>query len=241
MIASAGKVNASSLVLLLCVVGCDRAAEREAEEEALRQRPPVSGGNITQAMSAERVTPKLPTLEDRLLRAIRDGNRDGVERWLAEGEKLGSGAPLLVAAVRGEGDLAFVQWLTDEGAALNVSDAAGRTPLSWAAGQGSGAEVAFLLKRGADASRADQLGRTPLHFAVFSGDPNVVTLLLDASADVNAQDSLGTTPLMYACAKNEADIVRTLRERGADDTLKDKLGRTAAERAHGEPNPCTVP
>jgi ankyrin repeat protein len=48
-------------------------------------------------------------------------------------------------------------------------------------------------------------------------------------------------PLMYACAKNEADIVKTLRKRGADSAFKDKLGRTAAERAHGEDNPCMTP
>jgi hypothetical protein len=227
-----------SLGLVVLWIGCDRSREDAAEAEAIHHKPPVQTGNVGQAMRAEPVRPRLPTTDDRLLLAIREGDRARAERLIAEGATLDPEAALLVAAVRGKGDLAFVRWLAGQGVGVDVPDAAGRTPLSWAAGSGSEDEVVYLSKRGASVDTVDQLGRTPLHYGVFSGDPVVVISLLEANADIDAQDALGTTPLMYACAKNQRALVETLQSRGADPTLKDKLGRTAAERAHGENNPC---
>ena len=225
--------------LVFLSAGCDRAEKREAEAEALRKKPPVQTGNIREAMGAERLAPKIPSADERLLIAIRGGDRARAHRWLDQGASIDAKAPVLVAAVRGKGDLAFIEWLVGAGAAVDVPDPAGRTPLSWAAGEGSVEEVTYLLAQGANVGTRDQLGRTPLHFAVFSEETEVVELLLNASADINAQDSLGTTPLMYACAKNQAAVIEALKARGADPGVKDKLGRTAAERAHGDENPCT--
>lgn len=222
----------------LASIGCDRSEKRAADEDALRGKAPTRTGNIAEAMAGERVRPTLPTPDERLMVAVRKGDRGDVQVWLSEGAKLDPDEPVLVAAVRGEGDLDFVKWLVSRSVEIDVADDAGRTPLSWAAGSGDDREVAYLLSQGADPARTDQLGRTPLHFAVFSGDEKVVERLLSASSNVDAQDSLGTTPLMYACAKNQREIVQVLRKAGANPTLKDKLGRTAAERAHGEDNPC---
>lgn len=238
MIASLRQTAALIGGLVFLSAGCDRAEKREAEAEALRKKPPVQTGSISEAMGSERVAPKIPSADERLLIAIRGGDRARAERWLDQGASIDPSEAVLVAAVRGKGDLAFIEWLVGAGAAVDLPDAAGRTPLSWAAGQGSTEEVRFLLARGADVDARDQLGRTPLHFAVFGEANGVVSQLLDASADINALDSLGTTPLMYACAKNQPVIVDNLKARGADPNLKDKLGRTAAERAHGDGNPC---
>lgn len=226
------------LLSLLGSLGCDRAEKRAAEEQALRDRPPVKGGSVTEAMARERVASRLPTVEEQLMLAIREGDRSKVERQLSEGARLDSHAPLLVTAVRGEGDLSFIEWLMELGVGIDVPDAAGRTPLSWAAGRGSLEIVSHLLERGASVEPVDQLGRSPLHYAVFGGNDLVVERLLDANVSPNVQDSLGTTPLMYACSKNLPNIVRTLRARGADPTIEDRLGRTAARRAHGVDNPC---
>jgi hypothetical protein len=226
--------------LSLLGLGCDGARQREAEQQALQKRPPVASGNINQTMGADqRVVPKLPTPQDRFLIAVREGDRDAAARWLEKGSNIHEGA-VLVAAVRGRGDLAFAQWLVANGAGIDTPDEAGRTPLSWAAGRGSPPQVDYLLEQGASVESTDRLGRTPLHFAVFSAEDEVVQRLLAASAAVNAQDSLGSTPLMYACSKNLTKIVQTLLERGADPSLKDKLGRTAEERAHGPDNPCVL-
>ena len=239
MIGSLRLTLQASLALAALSLGCDDAKKREAEAEALKKKPPVQTGNIGQAMQAERATPKLPTASDRLLLAIRSGDRNEAQHWLDAGASIDPKAPVLVAAVRGKGDLDFVDWLLAQGAGLDIPDAARRTALSWAAGQGDAGEASFLLKRGASVTSTDQLGRTPLHFAVFSGDATVVALLLEAGAAIDAQDSLGSTPLMYACAKNRPEVIQLLVDRGADRTVKDKLGRTAAERAHGEGNLCS--
>lgn len=224
--------------LALLGLGCDRARQREADTQA--QPPPAATGNINQAMGVnERIVPKLPTPQDRFLLAVRDGDREAAARRLGEGARVEDGA-VVVAAVRGKGDVKLIEWLVGQGARIDLPDDSGRTPLSWAAGRGSLQEVDYFLKKGADVKSTDRLGRTPLHFAVFSGESAVVERLLAASAAVNAQDSLGSTPLMYACAKNQAQIVKTLLEGGADPSLKDKLGRNAEERAHGENNPCAV-
>jgi len=233
---------ALALGLAMLGFGCDRDRVRESEETALVERDPVSSaGSVNQALgTGERVVPRIPTSQDRLLVAIREGDKDATARSLAEGAKLAGQTASLVAAVRGEGDVAFVDWLVQQGAPIDAPDSSGRTPLSWAAGRGALDEVDYLLARGADIAKTDGLGRAPLHYAVFSGQAPVVERLLAASANVNLQDALGTTPLMYACAKNLPEVVQALRAAGADPSLEDKLGRTAPERAHGADNPCKV-
>jgi len=227
-----------ALGLALLGLGCEHARPDQAEQEALEKRPPVPTGNVNQVMGAdERIVPKLPTPQDQLLLALQTGDREAAALWLGQGARIDDGA-VLVSAVRGQGDQEFIEWLVARGAAIDAPDDAGRTPLSWAAGRGAVWQVDYLLKQGADVKTTDRLGRSPLHFGVFSGEQAVIERLLAASAEVNARDSLQSTPLMYACSKNEKEIVQLLVDHGADPSLKDKLGRTAAERAHGEGNPC---
>lgn len=190
----------------------------------------------------ERPIPKIPTPNDRFLLAAQELDRAALERWLGEGAEVGAqdavGSTATVLAVREGADTELLVFLLDRGAPLDVPDAAGRTPLSWAAGGGLAELVTVLLRRGADVATVDTLGRTVLHYAVFSGESAVLPSLLGAGAEVDHQDSLGGTPLMYACGKNDAQMVQALSEHGADPNIEDKLGRTAADRAHGEDNPC---
>lgn len=226
-------------VALLLLGGCtEDDAAHHAEEEALRAKAPVQTGSLNQAMgSGERVAPTLPTPQDRFVMALRIGDEAEAERWLESGALVDSGAGLVVA-VRGTGTLDFVRWLVERGAPINQADAAGRTPLSWAAGKGRRDVVSYLLGRGAAIGQRDQLERTPLHYAVFGGDETVVALLLEADAEVDAQDRLGSTPLMYACAKNLPQVVAVLDRAGADRTIRDTLGRTATGRAHEPSGAC---
>lgn len=229
----------ASVGLACAALSCDRGDRRAAEEDALRKRAPVKTATLEQAMGAnERAVPKLPSAQDRFLFAVRQGDLEEAKRWLDKGAELDGKDAVLVAAVRGKGDLELIEWLIQSGAPLDAADDAGRTPLSWAASQGALRLVERLLGLGANVHRVDRLGRTPMHYATFSDETDVVEALLRAGADVNVQDLLGTTPLMYACSKNSRDMVGALHDAGADSTLVDKLGRTAAERAHGQGNPC---
>ena len=227
------------VALTSLVVGCDSAERRATEEEALRSRPPVATQSLGQAMgTGERAIPKLSTAHDHFLFAVRQGDLDGAKRWRAAGGRLDGEESVLVAAIRGTPRPDLIAWLVAEGAPIDALDDSGRSALSWSAGRGESEYVDYFLTRGADVSSADRLGRTPLHFAVFGGKASIVERMVAAGADVDTQDRLGSTALMYACAKNARDVVKALEDADADPSLVDALGRTAADRAHGEDNPC---
>jgi uncharacterized protein len=116
-------------------------------------------------------------------------------------------------------------------------DAAGRTPLHYAASAGDIDQVRVLLASGIDASAHDDNGWTPLHFAAQNGSAPVVQELLKAGAAVDPRDSLGNTPLAKAVfnSRGNGEIILLLRAGGADATASNshgvstlKLARTIA-------------
>ena len=232
-------VLASYVALTSLVVGCDSVERRATEEEALRRRPPVATESLGQAMgTGERAMPKLPTAQDHFLFAVRRGDLEGAKRWRAAGGQLDGEEAVLVAAIRGTPRPDLIAWLVEEGAPIDAFDDSGRSALSWSAGRGESDYVDYFLTRGADLSSTDRLGRTPLHFAVFSGKASIVERMVAGGAELDAQDRVGSTALMYACAKNARDVVKVLEDAGANPSLVDALGRDAADRAHGDDNPC---
>ncbi|KAJ4211160.1 hypothetical protein NW760_015476, partial [Fusarium oxysporum] len=60
---------------------------------------------------------------------------------------------------------------------VDVRDADGRTPLSWAAKRGHEAMVSLLLEKGAAIDSEDRFGRTPLEFAAERRHEAMVQLL----------------------------------------------------------------
>ena len=102
-------------------------------------------------------------------------------------------------------DLTLIFALVRRGADLRARDAAGRTPLHYAAEAGFPTAVAALLLAGADPNVRDAAGRTPLHAVastVVEGDVSagwdegyVVRLLLEAGADPSARDNQGLSPV----------------------------------------------
>lgn len=96
-----------------------------------------------------------------------------------------------------------VEALLIHGAAVDVADVTGRTPLSYAAQYGIRKTdfSRLLLDHGANVNRADDSGRTPLSYAAESHDPearNCVQLLLDRGAIPDIVDGIGNTALSYA-------------------------------------------
>lgn len=105
-------------------------------------------------------------------------------------------------------------WLVEQGADINVANAAGDTPLH--------AHVAkqhvapdFLLERGADVDAENNAGENPTFAAVFSlGN---LRKLIQAGADPYTHNDAGDTPLMRVIRNSEpgqipqlADLVRLL-------------------------------
>ena len=175
------------------------------------------------------------TIEQRLLDAVRRGDRPTVERALARGAPIGArddiGRGVVLLAVLDARDLELARWLRGRGAAADEPDNGGRTALSFAAADGRVDIVTWLLEQGAVVDRRDGQQRTALFHAALGNHPEVIAVLLPRDADVNARDQWRDTPLIAACAKGNAAVAGFLLQHGADATLTDQEGRTARDRA----------
>ena len=83
-------------------------------------------------------------------------------------------------------------------AAINILDAKGRTPLSWAVQRGDHDKARILLEYFANPNAFDPTGRSLYRWSVWPRDPTCTQLLIDIGADVNHNDIYGNTPLHYA-------------------------------------------
>ncbi|KAJ1481730.1 ankyrin repeat-containing domain protein [Baffinella frigidus] len=110
------------------------------------------------------------------------------------------------------------------GADPNAVDAAGRTPLSYAAASETiTAELLeTLIKAGADVNLADMRGRSPLHWAATLGEREALETLVRAGAALSPLTDEGEaapgsiTPAEAAGMRGRADLVGVLRDAGAD-------------------------
>jgi hypothetical protein len=91
-------------------------------------------------------------------------------------------APAALLSAAASGDTMQTTALLDQGAALDVRDELGRTPLMRAILQGRLEVVRVLLARGADPNVADNAGRTPLQQAKRENLGEIAGLLARAGA-----------------------------------------------------------
>ncbi len=92
--------------------------------------------------------------------------------------------------------------LIHRGAAVNVMDVCGVTPLMLSAKYGKFMMASFLLKNQwekADPMRVDSEFYTALHFACRHDQPIMIPLLRKHGADPDARTLKGYTPLHYCC------------------------------------------
>jgi ankyrin repeat protein len=146
-----------------------------------------------------RALEKPATPDARLLEALRTGDKDAVERALAEGASLTaldarSGmSPLATAAFHGREELARL--LFARGANVQLRNQDGASALHGAALAGHVALIELLLERDAEVDARDAKGSTPLHAAAFLGRAEAVSALLHAGAIRAPTDTSGQTPL----------------------------------------------
>lgn len=182
------------------------------------------------------------TREQRLLDAVRRGDRRVVERALELGVPVESADDLersaLLLAVRDAQDADLVRYLHEQGGQIDRPDARGRSASSYAAGSGQLELLAYLAENGAQIDRPDKRGRTPLFHAVMTGQLDTVRWLLERGASIDAQDRYGDTPLIFACSKGHDAIAQLLVERGADASIENRQGRSAADRAAPDTPAC---
>ncbi len=124
-----------------------------------------------------------------------------------------------------------VSFLLQRGAATEIVDRDGCTPLHSAAFKGNAASVERLLEAGAKVNHPDVDSSTPLHKAAYAGATECVRLLLDSKAEPDAIDVDGVTALHKASFNGHVDCVKLLLLKGADLKRADRHGSTALHKA----------
>lgn len=156
----------------------------------------------------------------RLIEAVKAANPQGVRVLIGQRVDVNArdvdGTTALHWAVRDDAvDIAMS--LIRAGAAADVADRYGITPLVLAAINGNAVVIDALMKAGADPNVAMPGGQTALMAAARTGRGDAVSVLLRGGADPNAHEQrLGETALMWAAAENHADAIAALVQHGAD-------------------------
>jgi len=128
------------------------------------------------------------------------------------------GSPLLCAA--GYGTCATTRVLLLAGAAVNVRDIYGRTPLHVAVRFATPSQVSLLLGARANVNTKADRGLSPLHSAARWGKYEVMKLLVEAKADLHSVTDTGITPLQAAAQNGNTNIVAELMELGCKTIAK---------------------
>jgi ankyrin repeat protein len=185
-------------------------------------------------------------IDQKLLKAVQDGDLDGVRRAIRQGANVkattefGETALHLVSNVKiaevliraganlnardrdfemtplFNADLKTTRLLIEKGAQVNVRAKKGMTPLSWAVYWDQKEKVKLLIAKGADLNAVDDDGKSPLHIAANWGKMTVVRFLISKGANVNIRDTACWTPLHWAAMEGTAEVIDLLISAGAD-------------------------
>lgn len=146
------------------------------------------------------------------------------------GRDIGWEHPLLKAVK--EGNLEGVKDILERGEDVNIKDEMGCTALIKASEFGHEEIAKLLIEKGADVNaREDAAGCTALMLAAFWRYKEIVKLLVEKRADVNAVDANDCTALMLASNwRQNKDIINLLIKTGADVNARDNEGWTLLMR-----------
>eukprot|EP01137_Pigoraptor_chileana_P032092 Opistho-2@20915 len=110
---------------------------------------------------------------------------------------------------------------------LNARDAAGATPLMYAAVAGHTAFVSALVIAGADVNAQDDLyKRTAAHWAVQHGKADTFECLVGNGAKIDARDSFGKTPVHIATDIDSTACLKVVVEAAGRSGVKGLLNAT---------------
>lgn len=136
----------------------------------------------------------------------------------------GPDAALLVAA--GDGDAVRVKSLLGQGAAIEVRDGSGNTPLLRAT-QGNHVEAArVLIDAGADVNAENSIYDSAYLLAGARGYREILVMTLAHGADLRSTNRYGGTALIPACERGHVEVVDILLRAGVDPNHINNLGWT---------------
>ena len=153
-----------------------------------------------------------------------------IDRGFDANARYEDGQPGLIVALRAQSDEASLVLARDPRVDPNARNAAGETPVLWAALRNQLPTLQALAARG---GALQPEGWTPLHYAASGDAPEVARWLLTQGVAVDARAPNGRTPLMQAARFASEDLVDLLLGAGADPNLADLGGTTVAEAARG--------
>ena len=162
-----------------------------------------------------------------LHQAVSEGNKTAVELLIAAGaDKNAKGrfgwSPLHEAVKLTRDD---VELLLNNGAAMEVRDDQGKTPLHMAVGDGDNSIdiIELLMSSYADITTRDSDGHTLLHTAAASNSSvgTAITILKHQGPGKNARDMDGQTPLHVAAATGNLEVASLLLFSGANVEAED--------------------
>ncbi|KAI4188975.1 MAG: hypothetical protein L6R41_001784 [Letrouitia leprolyta] len=121
--------------------------------------------------------------------------------------------------------------LSKSTADLDVLDATGRSPLSWAAQRGDVKAVKLLLAYGADPNNSNNFRMTPMHYAAQATNPICLKVLLENGALIT-QQARGWNALHYICSLHDNPAyVKLLLQHSFDINERTYVGKTALSLA----------
>lgn len=165
-----------------------------------------------------------------LVLAVKHGEKEIVKLLLRYGidlainatDKYGNTA--LSTAIFFDNKLEFIQFLIDEGADVNIANAAGITPLILS---NSSEMTHLLLEAGATATIDNESKEgTALHIAASEGSLEIIKSLVEHGATVNARRQDGCTALYIAVVRGHKEIVAYLISKQADVNTVNIRGNT---------------
>lgn len=112
-----------------------------------------------------------------------------------------------------EGNTAALLQAVEDGAYVNIHNAAGWTPLIFATAMGDAEAVKTLLRKGAEPDRQENDGWTALMFAASSGHSQLVTTLLQAGASAGIRSGVagdGPTAREIALQEGHAEVAELI-------------------------------
>jgi ankyrin repeat protein len=111
------------------------------------------------------------------------------------------------------GDMRALLQAVEDGAYVNIHNAAGWTPLIFATAMGDEEAVKTLLGKGAEPDRQENDGWTALMFAASSGNAKLVTTLLQGGAHAGMRSGVagdGPTAREIATQEGHAEVAELI-------------------------------
>ncbi|KAH3832691.1 serine/threonine-protein phosphatase 6 regulatory ankyrin repeat subunit B-like [Dreissena polymorpha] len=194
----------------------------------------------SKSTKVEHVSLHMPQKERELHLAVMANDREGVRALISAGADVNypwsnpavpsvkdSTTPLLAAVSLNHVEISMI--LLKAGAAINLADRNGCTPLYKAAYHGRPVLVDILTQAGADLNKADKDGQTPLYIcvqnAVIHSSYATVEMLLASNANVDQSDRNGKAPIHVAAHWKIKDMIRILASKTTVNKI-DYMGRT---------------